>query len=127
MGRTSLISALYIVAVACASAEKSSGGALIGEQVETVCFSSGLSGFSQVRDDVLLLKRTPTDRYLVQLGFCPNLKSIEGLKIDHPDKCLNRGSRLLVYDTPLPLKKSALDKPDRCLVLDLKKIGDWPR
>lgn len=92
------------------------------ELLSTVCFTSGISGFSEFDDTSLIIRRSPGEAYLVRTGFCPNLKSVEGLKIESPDQCLNRGSQLLVYDTPLPLKKSRADKPDRCLVTEIWKL-----
>src|SRR3989337_2225343 len=81
-----------------------------GDPIDTVCFTSGIAGFSAVEDNILRIRRTPGEEYLVRTGYCPNLKSAEGLKLEDPGQCLSRGSRLLVYDTPLPLKDPSLDE-----------------
>lgn len=93
----------------------------LGERVNTVCFASRLSGFQELGSDALILRRAPGEEYMVRTGFCPNLDFVEGLKIDSPDNCLRRGDRLLVFDTPFPMKDSLTDKPDRCLVTDIHR------
>lgn len=119
-----LVATLCMAVAACAPTGRSTAAGpspLVGERIDTVCFASGPTGFSQVGDDLLLLKQSTTDYYVVRLGYCPNLSSVEGLKFDDPGQCLKRGSRLLVYDTQFPMKKSASDKPDQCLVLDMAR------
>ena len=125
MPRRSTYLPLCALAAACAPAYEpptSKLGLTEGESLSTVCFTSGISGFSEFDDTSLIIRHSPGEAYLVRTGFCPNLERAEGLKIEAPDQCLNRGSRLLVYDTPLPLKNSRADKPDRCLVTEIWKL-----
>lgn len=93
-----------------------------GAGVDTVCFSGRLSGFYGVGDSALVLRRTQNERYLVETGFCPNLKQVEGLRLPDSLRCLQRGDRLEVYDTPLPRAGAASDQPDKCLV---QAIHEW--
>lgn len=94
----------------------------LGDPVDTVCFSGGVSGFREMGDRALLIRQSPSTSYLVRTGHCPNLDVIEGLKLEGHDQCLSRGQGLLVFDTPVPRRGSDLDKPDRCLVLSMH---DW--
>ena len=99
----------------------------LGEPLDTVCFSSGLSGFRELGEDKLLVRRGPQDAYILSVGFCPNLKSAEGLRITDPAQCLKRGSRIEVYDTALPQKNAASDRPDECLVTQIHRANSMPR
>ena len=90
-----------------------------GERVTTVCFIGGLSGFRELGDDALIVRRAPEEAYLIRTGFCPNLQYVEGLKINHADRRLRRGDRLLLFDTPFPRTDSSSDTPDCCLVTDI--------
>lgn len=116
--------ALLVACAATSQAPDSAPRVAVGNPVDTVCFTSGISGFSEVDDRTLLIQRSPGEEYHVRTGFCPNLKSAEGLKIDDPGQCLSRGSRLLVYDTPMPLKNTSSDDPDRCLVTEIRQLPE---
>lgn len=98
-----------------------------GEATDTVCFTGGLSGFTELSDNALVLRRSASEAYLVTTGHCPNLDVADGLKIDDPAQCLSRGSRLLVFDTPFPRVDSIGDRPDRCLVTGIYKWDDRDR
>lgn len=97
-----------------------------GEAVETVCFSGGLSGFYQVGDKAVVLRRVPGNAFLVRTGHCPNLDAVEGLRIDDPSGCLSRGDRLLVFDTQFPRRGVVSDRPDRCQVLSIHQWREGP-
>ena len=97
-----------------------------GEAVETVCFSGGLSGFYQVGDKAVVLRRVPGNAFLVRTGHCPNLDAVEGLRIDDPAGCLSRGDRLLVFDTQFPRQGVVSDRPNRCLVMSIHQWREGP-
>lgn len=111
---------------ACAVQEKKQSefadDARLGEAVDSVCFTGGLSGFYSVGDQALVLRDGPGRSYLVETGFCPNLRLVEGLRLDDPSNCLRRGDRLSVFDTPLPEKGFQSDRPDHCTVT---MIFEW--
>lgn len=94
----------------------------LGEPVDTVCFAGGISGFREIGDMALVIRDAPQSSYLVRTGHCPNMKAIEGLKLEGGDQCLSRGEGLLVFDTQFPRQASLADQPDRCLVLS---IHEW--
>lgn len=94
----------------------------LGEAVDSVCFTGGLSGFYPVGGQALVLRDGPSRSYLVETGFCPNINVVEGLRIDDPSDCLQRGDRLYVFDTPIPEKGLVSDQPDVCAVL---LISEW--
>jgi len=93
-----------------------------GEAVNTVCFGGGLSGFREVGDRAVILKRGPGEEYLVETSHCSKLVAPEGIKIEDPGMCLSHGDHLLVFDTAFPQRGSRRDRPDRCLVT---KIYRW--
>lgn len=93
-----------------------------GAALDTVCFTGGLSGFYELSDREIVLRRSPSDAVLVETGFCPNLEALEGIRIDGADQCLSRGDRLQVFDTPFPRADDPGDQPDRCLV---QAIHEW--
>ena len=92
-----------------------------GDAVDTVCFGGRLSGFYEVGDEALVLRRTSGESYLAETGFCPKLRLVEGVRIVDGARCLQRGDRLEVYDTALPRQGASSDRPDRCLVRSIYK------
>ncbi|WP_417319615.1 DUF6491 family protein [Erythrobacter aureus] len=94
----------------------------LGPAADTVCFTGNLNGFYELTDRALVVRRTIGKAYLVRTGHCPNLRSIEGLDFESGDRCLQRGDRIAVYDTPFPRADAHIDRPDRCTVLS---IHEW--
>ena len=120
MIRIGFIAAVLSAAAACAApgdkAVDLSSDPRLGAEEDIVCFTGRLNGFYGVSDRALVLRRAPGEAYLVRTGFCPNLKAIEGLRLERRDNCLVRGDRLSVFDTRLPQQDEASDAPDRCLI-----------
>ena len=93
-----------------------------GQAIDSVCFAGRLSGLHEISDQALVLRDSPNKSFLIEVGFCPNLNRLEGLRISDPSNCLKRGDRLEVFDTPLPRTGVASDQPDLCIV---NRIFEW--
>ncbi|WP_375204235.1 DUF6491 family protein [Hyphococcus sp.] len=117
-----LLASLALTACATGSSGGPEDAGRRGEEIDTVCFTGGLSGFYEAGSNAVILRRSPSESYLVETGYCPNMRAVEGLKIDDPSMCLKRGSRLLVYDTQFPRSGEPADRPDRCLV---NRVYEW--
>ena len=98
----------------------------LGEEVDTVCFTSGLSGFYEIGNRAIVLRRSVDELYVVRTGYCRTLRHVEGLRITGPGGCLKRGDRLEVYDHPFPRQGERNDRPERCLVMAIHHWRDLP-
>ena len=97
----------------------------LGEQVDTVCFSGGLSGFFEIGNRAVVLRRSTEDAYLVRTGYCRSLRRVEGLRLPQgPSSCLKRGDHLEVFDQPFPRRDTPNDRPERCLVVAIHRWHD---
>ena len=96
-----------------------------GDVVETVCFFGRLAGFYELSERALVIRRAPGDAYLVETGFCPNLKSLEGIRLNGAGNCLSRGDRLSVFNTPFPRQDTwSADRAELCLVASIHKWSE---
>ena len=95
-----------------------------GAAVDTVCFTAGLSGFFEVGNRAVVLRRGVDETYLVRTGYCRTLRRVEGLRIADSAGCLKRGDRLEVYEQPFPRKGEQNDRPERCLVTAIHRWWD---
>lgn len=89
----------------------------LGEAVDTVCFTAGLSGFYEIGNRAVVLRRSVNAAYVARTGYCQTLRNVEGLRLSDSSRCLKRGDRLEVYDQPFPLQSEPNDQPERCLII----------
>ena len=73
----------------------------VGEEVDSICFKSGINGFAEVKGgDGLILRRGVKDRYLVTiLGSCPPLDHAQAVGTSNrfgSGGCLRRTDRLYI-------------------------------
>ena len=92
------------------------GDPRFGEAQDTVCFSGRISGFYAVGERAVVLRRAPGETYLVATGFCPALDRVEAIALPESNRCLSRGDRLFISDTPFPDRADTDDPTNRCLV-----------
>jgi hypothetical protein len=102
----------------------------IGEEVRNICFGQSINGWRGVKgeDDVVLLKRSVSDWYRVELaGACDYrvLRSAMAIGIDSRPAggCVSRGDVIIVSDTP------GFDR--RCVITRIQKwdedaVADGP-
>ena len=88
----------------------------LGSAVNTVCFSGRLSGFRAMGAQALVMYRTRDESYLVQTAYCPKLRHVEAVGLLEPSRCLSRGDRLVVDDTPFPEADAVSARANQCLV-----------
>lgn len=96
----------------------------LGEAVDTVCFTSGLSGFHEIGNQAVVLRRSANESYVARTGYCRSLRQVEGLRLPDSGGCLKRGDRLEVYDQPFPRAGEPNDAPERCLVTAIHRWQD---
>lgn len=94
----------------------------LGDAVDTVCFSGRLTGFYSVTNDAIVVRRTQNEVYLLRIGFCPNAGRAEAISLPDNLRCLSRGDRIFVDDTPFPTQRDAADRTNSCLV---NGIFEW--
>ena len=95
-----------------------------GAAVDTMCFTAGLSGFFEVGNRAVVLRRGVNETYLVRTGYCRTLRRVEGLRLADSAGCLKRGDRLEVYEQPFPREGERRDQPERCLVTAIHRWWD---
>ena len=123
---------VFPMLAACAAVEEDLSGPIeprieddprLGNSVDTVCFTGGLSGFFEVGNRAVVLRRSVDEAYLVRTGYCRNLRQIEGLELPGGSNgCLKRGDTLAIYDQPLP--REGVDRPERCRVTAIHRWQD---
>ncbi len=99
--------------------EGASADPRIGEEVRNICFGQSINGWRGVKgDDVILLKRSVSDWYRVELaGACDYrvLRSAMAIGIDSRPAggCVSRGDVIIVSDSP------GFDR--RCVITRIQK------
>lgn len=96
----------------------------VGEQVNNICFTRGIDGFSDTGKHSVVLRRGVRDEYLVVTKFCPDLQFAQSIGIDKSDSCLRRQDDIRVFRSVFP--QSELDAPgfNRCFVDAIYKWDD---
>jgi len=134
MLKFTLIAALTVpLLIGCATASSSNqepkGAAAfvddprLGEQVNKICFTQSINGFSGATKDTVILSKSVNDDYLVEVtGGCYNLRSAGSIGLDTNLSCLSKFDNLVVSESAFSLKDSTGIGPQRCAI---KAIYKW--
>lgn len=99
------------------------GDPRLGEEVRQVCFASSIDSFSSPTRDTVVVEKSPTKSYLVEVfGACFNLDQAQTIALAAKTGCLSKGDSLIVSDSAFGLRDSSGLGPSRCTV---KAIYDW--
>lgn len=93
-----------------------------GEAASTVCFPSGIRDFNSIGRSAIVLKRSQSQSYLVETGFCPAANHAEAIALTGRHNCLSRGDRLFIDDIPFPDSKDLADQANSCVIFN---IHEW--
>ncbi len=95
----------------------------LGQEVDRICFASGINGFTQTTDRTVVLERGANDHFLVEtVGACLDLDWAQSIGIDSFGSCLTRGDAIIASDSAFTLQRRGDPFPQRCLV---KRIHEW--
>ena len=94
----------------------------LGRLVDSVCFSGSLIRFYSVSGNKIAIRKSQSEAYLLRTGYCPNAARAEAISLPRDLRCLSRGDRIFVDDTPFPTQRDAADRTNSCLV---NGIFEW--
>lgn len=131
MKRTILFAAaMALTLVACTTASendevrgiaKYEGDPRLGEEVDKICFTRNIDGFTGATKDTIILESVNKE-YIVEVERnCYNLRNAMGVTLDTGLSCLSKFDHIVVYDT-LVGGPAAGPGPDRCAI---KSINKW--
>jgi len=99
------------------------GDPRLGAQVDKICFSRSIDGFTDAKRDTIVLHRSHNDRYIVEVnGICPSLRHAQTVGLDSYSSCVRENDYLIVSESAFTLNDSMSHGPDRCLI---DKIYRW--
>jgi len=121
-----ILPAIFIV-TACASVSDTDdkprgiaafdGDPRLGEQVDRICFSQSIDGFSNAERDTVVLHRSHNDRYIVEVnGICSSLRNAQTIGLDSYTSCLRENDYMIVSESAFSLNDNIGPGPDRCLI-----------
>ena len=104
-----LLPSLAIALAACASTadpgeptelEKTLADPRNAGEVDRVCFTRGIDGFRDNKDQTVIVTRGVDDDYLLVLRNCPQLDRAQSLGVGKtPGSCLRRSDRIIVSES----------------------------
>lgn len=95
----------------------------VGEQVDRLCFTSGINGFSWTSSTSVVLSRGTKDYLVTTRSRCRDLRDAQSLSVDSFSGCLRRGDRLIGFDSAFGRNSSHIP-PFPCFV---DEIYEWDR
>lgn len=95
----------------------------VGEQLDRLCFTSGINGFSWTSSTSVILSRGTKDFLVTTRSRCRDLRDAQSLAVDSFSGCLSRGDRLIGFDSAFGRNASDIP-PFPCFV---DEIYEWDR
>lgn len=95
----------------------------VGEQLDRLCFTSGINGFSWTSSTSVILSRGTKDFLVTTRSRCRDLRDAQSLAVDSFSGCLSRGDRLIGFDSAFGRNSSHIP-PFPCFV---DEIYEWDR
>lgn len=121
---------IALVVGACASSETEPDRTInlaedkrVGEQLDRLCFTSGINGFSWTSSTSVVLSRGTKDFLVTTRSRCRDLRDAQSLAVDSFSGCLSRGDRLIGFDSAFGRNSSHIP-PFPCFV---DEIYEWDR
>lgn len=126
LARAALGTTALLILAACASSEEKAptyaspqDDPRVGEEVNRVCFTRSISGFSEWnRGEGLILRTQRQERFLATfIGPC--FPADSALRIGFPNQfggCLSRGDDLIVSSRIFPSRRDTAFDTDRCRI-----------
>lgn len=131
LSTTCILMALSAAALsACATPDKDrargiakyDGDARLGEQVDKICFASGIDGFGETTRNTVIVREGVRDNYLVEVyGGCINLEGAQSIGLDSRQGCVRKGDNLIVSES-LFVNDNVGIGPQSCAI---KSIYKW--
>ena len=97
-----------------------------GDEVRQACFVRSMDGFSQARDDSVIVHLGRSRQYLVEtFGYCPDLSRAWSLGVRSLTGCISAGDQLLIYTTPLRFHPSPGGFEQASFSCRISRIREW--
>ena len=95
------------------------GDARLGEQVDRICFGSGIDGFSDTTRDTVVVQKGVDDFYLIEtVGSCFRDSSVNAIGIDGTMGCVRRSDVLTI-------SSSFFNAPSAGMGCTIRSIHKW--
>lgn len=86
-----------------------------GEEVSSICFAGNIDSFGPAVKDAVVVRTSPSKRYLLETQGCFNLEDAMSLQIDNFGSCVSRGDYIIAHDTVFGNSGDGI-RPQRCLI-----------
>ena len=96
----------------------------VGEEVDRICFTSGIDSFSEEKRNSVVLRRGVNDEYLVITRSCPQLDMAQSMRLDSTGGCLRRLDYIRVYQSAFGPSDADRFAFDRCQIDAIYKWDD---
>lgn len=70
-----------------------------GEEVSSICFAGSIDSFGPAIRDAVVVRSSPSKRYLLETSGCFDLANAVSLQIDNRGSCVSRGDYVIAHDT----------------------------
>lgn len=94
----------------------------VGESVDRVCFTRGISSFSDATDHSIVVRRGVNQEFLLLLRSCPFLYQAQSVGLDPRSSCLRENDRIFISQSVFEQRTPGLGGSNPCYI---DAIYDW--
>ncbi len=96
----------------------------VGEEVDRICFTGSIDGFSETTDRSVVVSVSPRRDYVITtFALCHNLEQANSIVFDDFGACLTKGDKIYAFDTAFG--PSSADIPSLGCPID--RIFEWDK